>query len=93
MPPNRAVREGRSVAGYTYPKGRLLPSCFGLRKFPVFKKPKQALINAFIICLQSQSLNFALQSYNIFLNYANLFGVKVSYRVDAEFLSYSMYCT
>ena len=21
MPPNRAVREGRSVAGYTYPKG------------------------------------------------------------------------
>ena len=27
--------------------------------------------------MQSQSLNFALQSYNIFLNYANLFGGKV----------------
>ena len=24
---------GRSAAGYTYPKGRLLPSCFGLVKF------------------------------------------------------------
>ena len=58
-----------------------------------FVIPKQALINAFRICLQSQSLNFALQSYNIFLNCANIFCVKVSYRVDAEFLSYSMYCT
>ena len=39
---------GRSAAGYTYPNGRLLPSCFGFVKFlQDFRSPKQALINAF----------------------------------------------
>ena len=33
--------------------------------------PKQALINAFIICLQSQLLDFALQRYKLFFIYAN----------------------
>ena len=31
---------GRSAAGYTYPKGRLLPSCFGLRNFAGFRVTK-----------------------------------------------------
>ena len=45
---------GRSVAGYTYPKGRLLPSCFGWNEIlQDFKLPKQALINAFYLCLQT----------------------------------------
>ena len=35
-----------------------------------FKRPKQALINAFIICLQSQLLDFALQRYKLFFIYA-----------------------
>ena len=40
MPPNRAIHVGRSAAGYTYPKGRLLPSCFGLRNFAGFRVTK-----------------------------------------------------
>jgi len=31
---------GRSAAGYTYPNGRLLPSCFGRMKFTRFQKAK-----------------------------------------------------
>ena len=32
--------DGRSAAGYTYPKGRLLPSCLGLRNFAGFQIAK-----------------------------------------------------
>ena len=32
--------EGRSAAGYTYPKGRLLPSCFVLTKISGFHNAK-----------------------------------------------------
>ena len=55
MPPNRAIHKGCSAAGYTYPKGRLLPSCFGLVKFSGFQETKTSANKRFlIICLPSQ---------------------------------------
>ena len=49
MPPNRAIHEGRSAAGYTYPKGRLLPSCFGLAKISGFLITKTSANKRFLI--------------------------------------------
>jgi hypothetical protein len=37
------------------------------RNLPDFKRPKQALINAFTICPLNRFIGFALQNYNIFL--------------------------
>ena len=46
---------GCSAAGYTYPNGRLLPSCFGLVKFSGFRYAKTSANKRFlIICLPSQ---------------------------------------
>ena len=41
-------------------QGAFIASCFEVVNLLDLVVPKQALINAFIICLQSQSLNFAL---------------------------------
>ena len=80
MPPNRAVHEGRSAAGYTYPKGRLLPSCFGLAKFSGFHSAKTSANKRFYnmpSCLTSGATVFKverplrLQSYYIFFIRAN----------------------
>ena len=40
---------GRSAAGYTYPNGRLLPSCFGLVKFSGFQETKTSANKRFLI--------------------------------------------
>ena len=45
---------GCSAAGYTYPKGRLLPSCSGLRNFAGFQIAKTSANKRFLICLLSQ---------------------------------------
>ena len=38
-------------AGYTYPKGRLLPSCFGLAKISGFLITKTSANKRFLLCL------------------------------------------
>ena len=43
--------DGRSAAGYTYPKGRLLPSCLGLRNFAGFQIAKTSANKRFLLCL------------------------------------------
>ena len=40
---------GCSAAGYTYPNGRLLPSCFGLVKFSGFRYAKTSANKRFLI--------------------------------------------
>jgi hypothetical protein len=40
-------------AGYTYPKGRLLPSCFGLAKISGFLITKTSANKRFLLCLQT----------------------------------------
>ena len=40
--------DGRSAAGYTYPKGRLLPSCLGLRNFAGFHSAKTSANKRFL---------------------------------------------
>jgi hypothetical protein len=48
--------------GYTYPNGRLLPSCFGFVKFlQDFRSPKQELINAFY----NMSTNFSFATAKV----------------------------
>ena len=41
---------GRSAAGYTYPNGRLLLSCFGLVKFSGFRYAKTSANKRFLLC-------------------------------------------
>ena len=55
---------------YTYQRTSIALLVLGVWNFPDLWWPKQALINAFKICPQSQLLNFALQRYYIFLNCA-----------------------
>ena len=43
---------------------------WAIKKIPDSYRLKPALINAFIICLQSQLLDFALQRYELFFIYA-----------------------
>ncbi len=40
--------EGCSAAGYTYPKGRLLPSCLGFVKFSGFRYAKTSANKRFL---------------------------------------------
>ncbi len=53
--------DGRSAAGYTYPKGRLLLSCFGLRNFAGFQIAKTSANKRFLIMSQNRFLGFAVQ--------------------------------
>jgi hypothetical protein len=48
MPPNRAIPKDALWAGYTYPKGRLLPSCLGLRNFAGFQIAKTSANKRFL---------------------------------------------
>ena len=67
-------------------KGHLSLSCFGLRNFPDFTIPKQALINAFLLCLERFSKrNFELRIMNFELDIipptfpsVNHFGCKIT---------------
>ena len=75
-------------AGYTYPIRAFTAFLFWIDwKFPSFRKPKQALINAFIICLQNRLLNFALQSYNKIYGYANFWLKK--FIVERSYLAFA----
>ena len=69
--------EGRSAGGIVISQRAftafLLWVCEILQDFAV---PKQALINAFIICLQNRLLNFAVQRYEKCATYAN-FGFRI----------------
>ena len=48
MPPNRVIPKDALQAGYTYPKGRLLPSCFALAKISGFQKAKTSANKRFL---------------------------------------------
>ena len=64
---------GRSVGGIVISQRAFTAFLFWVGEIlQDFKRPKQALINALIICPQNRLLDFTLQSYYIFLIFANL---------------------
>ena len=57
---------GRSAAGYTYPNGRLLPSCFGLVKFSGFRYAKTSANKRFLIMSANRLLGLRCKGSKIF---------------------------